>query len=237
MNVVEAYIKFKKKLIIIISGISGSGKTKLAKNISKLFKIRLINLNSYCNKDYNITIKLPNGTEVINWDSDDIYDWNKFNDDVKKYYSQGVVLTGVAFPKDKLNFTPDFHIQIKLSKQNLFKRRSEYLEEHQEDCQEIGRNNDKKLEYTIFNQLTYPYYLDITNRSNITKFINANEYINLNNEEYDEKLYDEAFDYLIHQIEKILYSMPVQNMCNEKEDSIERLMDNTDSATDTLSSL
>lgn len=206
MNIVEAYIKLKKQLIILISGISGTGKTKLAKNISNLFKLKFINLNQYCNKDYNATIKLGSGIEVINWYSDDIYDWDKFNEDVNKNYSSGIVIAGVAFPKDKIKFTPDFHLQIKLSKQNLIKRRDEYLDEHNEDCQEIGRNIDKSIENIIFNQLTFPYYLDVTSRSIITKFINANEYSELNNLEYDEKLYDEAFDYLIKQIERILYS-------------------------------
>lgn len=206
MNVVEAYIKFRGKLIIIISGISGTGKNKLAKNIGSILKIKIINLNDYCNKSYSMTTKLPSGLKVINWDTDEIFDWKKMNEDVNKYSSEGIIIYGTAFPKDKIIFTPDFHIQIKLSKQNLFKRRSEYLDEHTEDCQEIGRNIDKNIEYTVFNQLTYPYYIDVTNRSNITKFINANEYMDLDKDTYDNKLYDESFEYLINQIEKNLYS-------------------------------
>ncbi|ARF08872.1 hypothetical protein Catovirus_1_922 [Catovirus CTV1] len=207
MNIVEAYIKFKNKLIIIISGISGSGKTELSKNISKLLDLKLINLNKYCRKDYNKTIKLQGNTEVINWDSDDVYDWDKFNKDVNDNYKNGVVLTGVSFPRDKINFTPDYHIQIKLSKQNLLKKRSEILDELEDNCSGTSENKiDKNLEYTLFNQVTYPYYLNLTNNSDITKFLNANEYINLSNDEYNEKLYDEAFDYLMKQISKAVYS-------------------------------
>lgn len=203
MNIIEAYIKFKHKLIIIISGMSGSGKTKLAKNISKLFKLNLINLNNYCNKNYNVMGKLPNGKNVINWDSDNIYNWDKFNEDVKNIYSQGVIITGISFTKEKIKFNPDFHIHIKLSKQNLFNKRKDYIEEHMEECKNESRITDSNLELIIFNTFTYPYYLYIMNNSNITKYINAN---NLNDNNYDDKLYDETFDYLINQIEKKLYN-------------------------------
>lgn len=217
MNIVEAHIKLKNQLVILISGLSGTGKTKLAKSISELFKIKFINMNDYCDKNYNKTIKLPSGVEVINWDTDDIYDWNKFNGDMDKYAKDGVIVCGVVFPKDKIKFKLDFHIHIKLNKQNLFKKRTEYLEEHKEDCQEVGRNVDKNIEYTIFNQLTFPYYLGMAERSDITKFINANEYANLDQIVYDEKLFDDAFDYLIKGIEKKIYGEKTVEKSNGKK--------------------
>ncbi len=205
MNIVEAYIKMKGQLIIIISGLSGTGKTKLAKNISELFKMDLINLNFYCKKEYNVKTKLIDGTEIINWDSDDIYDWNVFNENVKKYSSTGVIIVGSFFPKNKLSFNSDFHVQIKLSKQNLLKRRLDYIEDYGDDCRKKGKNIDQNIENAIFNQFTYPYYLDTTERSDITKFLNANEYINMDKEKYDEKLYDELYEYLINKIDKYVY--------------------------------
>ena len=206
MNIIEAYIKFKGHLVILISGISGSGKTKLAKNISEIFKIRHVDMNEYCKPDYSEKVKLLQDIELINWDSDDVYDWNKFNGDMKELISSGVVVSGVAFPTDKIKFPVDFHIQVKLSKQNLYKKRQKYLDEHKKDCQEINRNIDKDIEYTVFNQLTYTYYLDVTNRSTINKFIYANDYVDMDNESYDIKVYDETFEYLISEIEKYLYS-------------------------------
>jgi uridine kinase len=55
MNVAEVYNKYNTQLIIIISGLSGSGKTELANNISKLFKIKMI---PKLNKIHKLSIKL-----------------------------------------------------------------------------------------------------------------------------------------------------------------------------------
>jgi len=50
------------------------------------------------------------------------------------------------------------------------------------------------------NHYTYPYYLTITQNSIINKFINANEMIELSNDDYYEKIIDECFNYLINSI-------------------------------------
>ena len=39
MNIVEKYIEVNDGMFILISGLSGTGKTKLAKNIAKDFKL------------------------------------------------------------------------------------------------------------------------------------------------------------------------------------------------------
>lgn len=203
MNIIEAYIKTKGHLNILISGMSGSGKSTLAKNIGKLFGLTVVNMNEYCNPNHSEKVKLLQDIEVINWDTDDVFDWNNLNNDMKNM--SNYVLSGVAFPRDKIKFPVDFHIQIKLSKQNLFKRRQNYLDEHEKDCRNIDRNIDQNIEHTIFNQLTYTYYIDITNRSDVTRFLNANDFADLNNHDYNEKIFDEAYKILIQLIEKHLY--------------------------------
>lgn len=50
MNVVEAYIKFRGQLVVLVSGLSGSGKTEIARNIERDFKLKFINLNDYYKK-------------------------------------------------------------------------------------------------------------------------------------------------------------------------------------------
>lgn len=52
MNIVEKYQELNDGMFIIISGLSGTGKTKLAKNMAKDFKLDMINENKYCDKDY-----------------------------------------------------------------------------------------------------------------------------------------------------------------------------------------
>lgn len=203
MNIVEAYVKIKGKLIVLISGLPGSGKTKLGKNISDLFKMKLIDTKKYYKKDYNITKTLPNGTKIINWDSDDAYDWEVINADINENSKNGVIVCGTAFPTDKLQFSPDHHIQIKLSKQNLLKRRMKHIEKYNK-VDDIETTKSKQLSTTlqqmIFNNVTYPYFIDLTSRSHITKFINANEYVE--NPHYDDQIYDIVFEYLMDQVGK-----------------------------------
>lgn len=203
MNVAEAYIKFKGQLVILISGLSGSGITTLGKSISRDFKIPLINTKEFCKKDYNEKIVLQsNNREITNWYSDDIYDWEGIN---KKYTEtvkskKCVVLVGTVLPDDKLSssITPDMHLHIKLTKQNILKKREKYNVKHN-----IKPDVDEHL---IFNTLEYPYYLDTLKKTKISKFINANELVELEQKKYDDKIYDEAFDYIIFQITKYLNS-------------------------------
>lgn len=203
MNIVEAYIKFRGQLVILVSGISGSGISHLAKNISKDLKIPSISYAKYCIKDYDKKIKLPDGNEIINWDSDDIIDWENFNKEIEEKKRTGVVAYSQSFPTKLLNkdLEVDAHINIKLSKQNLFIRRQKYIEEHKDECKELYGRPQETL---IYNRLTFPYYLQSIANSKITKFINANEYVNLPENEYDEKLADEAFDYLMNIISKAI---------------------------------
>jgi len=47
MNIIEAFIKFNKQLIIIISGLSGTNKTKIAQWMAKDFNLKYINIEKY----------------------------------------------------------------------------------------------------------------------------------------------------------------------------------------------
>src|ERR1700744_4276816 len=125
MNVIEAYIKFKGQLVILVSGLSGSGISVLAKNISRDFEIPLIHTKDYCKKDYNVTAKIRNDVEIINWDTDDVYDWEKLNNKIKEVLElqgkenelkKGIVVVGTVFPNGKINIPIDYHLHIKLSK-------------------------------------------------------------------------------------------------------------------------
>jgi adenylate kinase family enzyme len=200
MNIVEAFIKFNKQLIIIITGLSGSGKIELVRNISRDFKLKVISLRDFCKKDYNTKVSLPNGVEVINWDSDDVFDWDLFNKEVEEHKTNGVIVYGNVIPDEKIKFTPNFHLHVKISKQNLIIRRHEFLNKHKddEDCKESFELINTDTEKLIINQLTYPYYLESMKRQTINKFLNANE---LNND----AIYDEAFDYVIEKIKENVY--------------------------------
>jgi len=198
MNVVEAYIKYTKSLIILISGMSGSGKTDMAKYIERDFKIKRINLNDYCKKNYDKT-EVIDGKKIVDWDHIDAIDWDKFNKDIDEMGKNGVVVSGFVFPKDKVDFKVNFHLHIKINKKTLLEKRHEYLEKHKDDekCKELYELKGTPIELAIINKLTYPHYLDYVKESDIHRFLNANE------SSLDE-LYDSSFDYMMERMKNEL---------------------------------
>jgi ABC-type dipeptide/oligopeptide/nickel transport system ATPase component len=207
MNIVEAYIEHHKQCVILMSGFSGSGKSLIAKSLMKDINksksekskdFTFINLNDFLKSEseYNVTVDVS-GIKIVDWDSPDAVDWVKFNEEVDKNKKTGVIISGFAFPKDKLNFTVDFHIHFKISKDELIKNRHEFTQEKLDDktsrIGEIGEEMEKK----ILNKITFPHYLKSLENSVITKFFVVN---------YGEikKTYDDTFDYMMAMIKKKL---------------------------------
>jgi len=190
MNIVEAYIKFKKQLIILISGLPGSGTLNLAKNIEKDFKLKLIDQNDYYILDYNVNVTLQNGITLINWYNDDSIEWNKLNIDINKYKSNGLVIFGISFPKNKIDADIDYHIHLNISKKMYMDKRKLFYEKNNQDYDIVS----EKLKV---NQLIYPYYFESLKNNKIDKFVDINE---LN----DYQIYDNIFDILIDFINQYL---------------------------------
>lgn len=199
MNIVEAYIKFKGQLIILVSGLSGSGKCKLARNIERDFKLKLLNLENFSKKQTDKTVKIIVGEEakeieVKDWDDIEIFDWDKFNDEVNKNKQNGVVICGTYFPSSKLKFESDYHMQVKIAKQKLIENRIKYIQKHISENPELEKINDEKIITGIVNKITYPHYIEYSGLSKIDKYLNANI--------MDEnQIYDEAFSFLINSIQ------------------------------------
>lgn len=211
MNIVEAYIKFKKQLLILISGLPGCGKLALAKNIASDFKLKLIDQIDYYKQDYDVKSTLPDGTTVINWYSDDAIDWDKFNDDINKFKKDGLIVTGISLPEDKIKSQVDFHIHLNISKQVCMEKRKEFLEKNKDNdkYQQEYKLIGTPLEKTIMNQFIYQYYLDTTKKSKINKFVNITEMDN-------RQVYDIAFDIIIKFITEYLYSSRITTIESEK---------------------
>lgn len=221
MNIVEAYLKFKGQLIIIISGLSGSGKTLLANDISKLLHIIKLNIEAYCKSENNITFKLPNDIVVKDWDHIDTYYWDKINEHVNKIKDKGVIIVGPYFPTNKLEFDPDFHIHLKITKQQLLENRRKYIETHQTECKELQEYVNTPTESLMINQITYPHYMEYLKQSKIDKFININPKNNGEFPEHDE-IYNDVLDYLFNSIQKYLdnYKSNEQIIQNDDSDEI-----------------
>jgi ABC-type dipeptide/oligopeptide/nickel transport system ATPase component len=209
MNIVEAYIEQNKQCIILMSGFSGSGKSLIGKSLMKDINksksdkskdFKFINLNDFLKSEseYNVSVDVS-GLKIIDWDSPDAIDWVKFNENINENKKDrvGIIVSGFSFPKDKLNFTVDFHIHFKISKDELIKNRHEFTQEKLDDktsrVGEIGEDMEKK----ILNKITFPHYLKSLESSEFTKFIVVT---------FGEikKSYDETFNFLMSMIKKKL---------------------------------
>lgn len=171
MNIIEAYIQKYKNLVIIISGLNGSGKTTIAKSISRDFKIDRLKLVDYIkNNEIN---------------------WNSLNSDINEKSKNGIVISGEHFPADKLLSDITFHIHIKLSKQNIILKREKFNKSHN-----IPKLSEDELKKINTNEL--PQYFDNLKNMKIDKYINANQFAS--SDDYYNKIYTEIFDYIINQI-------------------------------------
>jgi hypothetical protein len=192
MNIVEAYLKYIGELVIIISGLSGSGKTTIAKLIERDFKLKLINLDNFTNEEYNEKVTLPSGLTVIDWDNVDAFDWDKLNAEVAKNKQNGVVICGPYFPKDKLQFNSHMHIQIKIPKQILIANRTKYITENTDKFKDIDVIDDAVVG-TIVNKITYPHFLHYSKLSDIDKYINSDQLTK-------DDVYNQSADFLFFRI-------------------------------------
>ena len=197
MTVVEAYIKFSGQLVILTSGLPGCNKNKLSKEIAGIFKIKYMSLREFLKKDYDKEVVLSNGSKAIDWDNNDAYDWEKFNNTVDKIKSEGIIISGFAFPTDLIKFKVDAHINIKISKKQYTDSRHKYLHDHKDSNKELFELIDTPTESLIINKLIYPHYIEYTQASTITKYINTHE-IDYNG------VFDQAFDYLIFVVQRYL---------------------------------
>lgn len=194
MNIVEAYKLFRGKMIIFVSGLSGCGKTQLARNIAEKFNLTLLEEFNYYNKNFDSNYTLPNGSIVSNRYTDDAIDWNKLNNDINKHKKNGVIVSGYTLPDDKIESKPDVHVHIFLNKNNCLEKRTEFLEKHKDKFPDEYENIGNDTEKLKMNHLIYPYYLNIKERTTINKFYNYNK---LSMEE----IWDQVWEYLIQTIQ------------------------------------
>jgi len=195
MNIIEKYIEDKKSLIILISGFSGSGKTVIGKSLAKDLKLEFINLNDFYKDDYSGS-KMVGNLNVIAWDSPDAINWDKFNKYIDEIKNKGLVISGFAFPESKLKFHVDFHVHLKISKDDLIKNRQDFTSEKVDSKLEGIKDLTPEIEKRILNAISFPIYLELLKQSKFTKTINI-EYGKLKD------AYNDVFDYIIGSVKKL----------------------------------
>ena len=198
-TIVDAYKDKFKQLIILVSGFSGSGKGILSRSLAKDFKIKYMNLNDYYKEDWDKTsdaIEIDQH-KIIDWDTPDAVDWDKFNEDINNNKKEGIIISGFSFPKNKLTFNTDFHVHLKITKDDLIQNRKDYVNE--KDDSKVAELDDE-LVRRILNKISYPHYMRSLEDSFINKFIQVKS-----GREEIQKTYDSIFDYLVENIEKKIY--------------------------------
>jgi adenylate kinase family enzyme len=217
-TILDIYLEKYKQLIIVISGMSGSNKSEIADEISRSLKCKHINQNNFLNPDFEETIEI-NNKKINIWDSDDAIDWLSFNNKIKEMLNENkiLVLSGVSFNKEKIDFKIDFHIHLKLSKQLLLEKRHDFIEKHSKEPQyEDMKNIDEETEKIIFNKYTFPYYLKTTENAIINKFLNINEI-------QTDEIVRQTFNLIINFIENKIYSKRTDMKWNEENKIYEYL--------------
>jgi hypothetical protein len=211
MNIIEAQLKFNNSLIILLSGLSGTFKNQIGKDLSKLFDIGVISLRKFVKKKYDIKTKLSNDYSFIDYDNVEAYDWDEFNTYIKEKSKTGIIVYGFAFPKDLISFDPHFHFNIKISKEKYINERHKFLKENPKSNKNLVELINSETESMIINNYVFPNYLDYIKKSNIHKFFNANE-------KKIEQIFDEIYDIIIEGIQKILYKNN-QNKNNQNKNN------------------
>jgi hypothetical protein len=204
MNIVEAYIKENKQMVLLISGFSGSGKTIISRSLLKDInksnkeKVTFLNLNDFLKSESEYKNVIEVGElKVIDWDSPDAVNWEEFNKKVNEIKNEGVIVSGFAFPKDKINFKVDLHIHLKMLKDDLIKNRADFTAEKIDDKTSRVAEIGEEMEKRILNKITFPHYLNSLQTSAFNKMINV---------KYGEvkEAYDEVFAYIMEEIKKKL---------------------------------
>lgn len=195
MSLLDTYITVKKSFIVLISGLSGSGRSQLAKEIERDFKIKLIALDNYCKKENTRIFEVNSEIKIKDWDHIDVYEWDRFNEDVIE--ANTVVAYGDYFPTDKLKFTPDYHLHVKISKDKLIEKRKEYIKNNPEKCKELLEFIDNNQIELIIKKVTFPYYLEYRGKSKIDKYVSSDT-------NTVDDMYDQIFKFLMFQMQKYL---------------------------------
>lgn len=174
---------FKKRKIIAISGISGSGKSSIAYKLAVILNGTHIDQDSDY-KQNKPKVKLSNGVIKSNWDTLEAINLEEMN---KKLRIPGLVfLSGFALSDDVFenDNKPDIHVHLVISKELSLQTRLAIKN---------FKDDEKDTQILVFNELVYPFYQLTLNKSTIDIFINVES----DNQKHTRKSFDDLLDEII----------------------------------------
>lgn len=202
LTVLEAYFKVYSQFILAISGLSGCNKKGVAQELSKHFNAKLIDQYDYYKKDYQEVITVSgkgNSVDIINWDTDEAVDWEKFNKDVNKFAKiSNVVILAFNLKTNLIDFNVDFHVYLNMNKSDCIKKRIKKLEKNKGgETDDHNLLNNNLFETKMFN-ITFPFNEAIVKEMKINKFIKISE---LKTKEIADIIWELVKIYLINAME------------------------------------
>lgn len=194
MNILQAYIKKYKQIIILIIGFPCTNKSEIAKELGLDLNLKVIKINDFLIEGKYKEIDID-GKKTKIYEDLDSYDWDKFNSTVNELKNYGLIIYGNYLDITKINWNNDFiffySMGTKLCKQILSE--TKMIESVSSDPKESDHflNN-------YFNNYFNPLYSKIKQSFTINKYFNVKE-----DTKFDES-YDELFDILMELITKKL---------------------------------
>lgn len=158
------YLKRNGQLLIVVSGLSGAGKTYQAQRLAKLLKLTHIDQDRFyksCNQMPDITFS--NGIEMKNWDCLESLDFKRQNQMIDRHVRQGVIFSGFACRQHVFEHHIDLHIHLQITPSTCYERR------------QYQGKDDPELGQLIIDELVYPFYVETLKSSRIDHIIDANE--------------------------------------------------------------
>lgn len=114
----------EKKVVIAFSGVSGSGKTTIARALAEEYNAAFIDLDDYFYpKEQLPKATLSNGKTITLYDSYDSINWQWFWSDIKRCNADIIFVAGFCLPIEHSVVEFDYHIHLKLDKATCKQRR------------------------------------------------------------------------------------------------------------------
>jgi adenylate kinase family enzyme len=182
INIVEAYIQARGQLVLVISGLSGCGKKKVAKLVADEMKLVFLDQYDYYRENYQNTVKVAktpdesgDTIEVTDWVSSDAVDWDKFNNDINNVKNKGVVICGFNLNSNFIRFSIDYQIHMSVNKGACIEKRIKFVRKNGDNYLEDLELVKNGTYETVMYKWVFPQYEKIIKDMKINKFVKVGE--------------------------------------------------------------